>query len=289
MTADVFQEKWIDIDGTSIHYFDTGNEDAEDVILFIHGFSGSGYEMKYLAPLLLPQFRIISPDLPGHGFSDKPDMTYSLEYLVESVKKFKDAMGLVNYYVIGHSMGGQISVCFASKYPEGIQKIVFLAPFGLDGEAGPLFSAMSKSKWFIDLAGVMGNRFILEQVINHVVVKDPRQAPKDWIDYLDQTLFKKDGLRPLLNITFNVFATNPVDSLLPQIDFPILIIWGKNDRVLRFKKWSGLYATLLPNAELVPFAECGHMPHIEKAEETAGLVIRFFASKNVKDDFYYVG
>lgn len=122
--------------GYRIHYLDEGRG---PVVVFLHG-SGSGAcgysNFKGNYPLLVENgYRTILPDLIGYGYSDKPaDVEYPLDFFIECVKQTLDAIGVERYTLVGNSLGGAIAIGFALKYPESVERLVLMAPGGVDDQ-----------------------------------------------------------------------------------------------------------------------------------------------------------
>src|SRR5436190_16040241 len=98
------------VDGVRIHYQETGDEDAPTVIL-IHGFISSNLIWtNTLRPLANAGFRVIAPDLPGYGYSDKPAAaSYTIDEQARAVKRLMDRLGIGRATIVGASYGGAIA------------------------------------------------------------------------------------------------------------------------------------------------------------------------------------
>lgn len=87
-----------------------------EVLVLLHGFCGSSAYWENLAPLLAASFRVIMPDLRGHGASDAPLGAYTIEQMADDVALLLEALGVEKYVVLGHSMGGYIALSLAQRY-----------------------------------------------------------------------------------------------------------------------------------------------------------------------------
>lgn len=123
--------------GHRIHYLDQGQG---SVVVFLHG-SGSGAcghsNFKSNYPHLVKNgYRVILPDLLGYGYSDKPaNIEYPLDLFVECVKQTLDHAGVAKYTLVGNSLGGAIALKFALDYPQHVEKLVLMAPGGVENQA----------------------------------------------------------------------------------------------------------------------------------------------------------
>ena len=96
----------------------------------VHGLGGSGQDFYDLAPLLSQEFTLLIPDLPGAGFSDKPDLDYSPVWLAHELARVSAGLGLERAFWLGHSMGGQIVLTLGLEHPEMARALVGVCPSG---------------------------------------------------------------------------------------------------------------------------------------------------------------
>ncbi len=99
----------------TLAYRDHGEGDA---IVLLHGFCGSHEYWDQVLPALSENYRVIVPDLPGHGDSTFPKGNYEIEYMADTVKELLDSLELDKVTLFGHSLGGYITLAFAEKYEE---------------------------------------------------------------------------------------------------------------------------------------------------------------------------
>lgn len=100
-------------EGSNICYSDQGKG---EVIVLLHGFCGSSEYWEKVIPLLTANYRVIAPDLRGHGASDAPLGAYTIEQMADDVLSVLDALEIPECYLLGHSLGGYITLSFAQRY-----------------------------------------------------------------------------------------------------------------------------------------------------------------------------
>ena len=106
-------------------------EKAEKTIVFIHGFAGCAETWEYQINHFAKEFRVVIPDLRGHGQSDAPYTEYTMQELVEDIYAISKALKLPEKFIlIGHSFGGSICVEYANAHPEQLEKLVLLSTGG---------------------------------------------------------------------------------------------------------------------------------------------------------------
>lgn len=117
-------KKSVEAGGVRLAY---GEEGHGHPVVLVHGFCGSSAYWEKVVPLLSNRFRVITPDLRGHGSSEAPDTegVYSMEQFASDLKGLLDALGLEKVVVLGHSLGGYATLALAEAYPGR------LAGFGL--------------------------------------------------------------------------------------------------------------------------------------------------------------
>jgi pimeloyl-ACP methyl ester carboxylesterase len=126
-------EKWASFDGGRLHYYDVGKSNKRAVV-FIHGWTCSA---DFWAESLnaFPGYRVIALDLPGHGKSDKPKTTYSMEYFARGVEAVLRDAKVEHAVLVGHSMGTPIARQYYRLFPSKVAGIVIV-----DGSLTPFFS-----------------------------------------------------------------------------------------------------------------------------------------------------
>lgn len=126
------QSKFTTLDGSRIHYVNYGKGD--EALVLIHGWTMNVDNWRDQIPDFTKQHRVIAIDLPGHGRSDKPKVTYSMEYFAQAVDAVMRHAKVKRAVLVGHSMGTPIARQFYRKYPEKTLAIVIvdgsLRPFG---------------------------------------------------------------------------------------------------------------------------------------------------------------
>lgn len=118
--------KFIQINGTTIHYLEEG---VGDPILFLHGIPTSSYLWRNIMPYLSPLGRCIAPDLVGFGQSDKPDIAYTIDDHINYIDAFIDALKLKKLTIIMHGWGSVIGLNYAMKHESNCRGLVFYEAF----------------------------------------------------------------------------------------------------------------------------------------------------------------
>ncbi len=258
-----------------VHYFDFFAQEPATPVVWIHGYSGCAFETYFVKDHLAPRRRLIAPDLPGNGYSDKPDIDYTLEYYVGFLHDFIGELGLDEYILVGHSMGGLIASAFAAEHPIGLERLVLVAPFGLEGEAGPVLDFLARTGFLVDAGLQLHNETILGIAIRANVFHEPDRIPDDLVNYLAVgTFHTENGVEAIANVTQNIIGVTHDPSILEEVLVPTLIVWGSQDRILEYR-FATEFDRLIPNSYLQTVPDCGHMPHVELPEVTGAIMSIF--------------
>lgn len=118
------QDNWIDINGVKLHYLDWGNPSAQPLVL-LHGFCSYAHYWDPFAQSLRRDYHVIVPDLRGHGESDRA-ASYSIQDGAADLEELIKTLKLKTIILLGLSMGGLISICYAATYPSRISKLVIV-------------------------------------------------------------------------------------------------------------------------------------------------------------------
>ena len=106
-------------------------EQAAKALVFVHGFAGCAETWEYQVNHFSHRYRVIAPDLRGHGQSDAPFSQYTMPELVEDLRTIAEALDLPERFIlVGHSFGGSICVEYAKAYPERLEKLILISTAG---------------------------------------------------------------------------------------------------------------------------------------------------------------
>lgn len=242
--------------GLTLHYLEAG---SGPTVIWLHGSGpgASGFSnFKGNYPLFAQAgYRNIVLDLPGFGRSDKPDdVNYDLDFFVSSLHGFLDKVGIDRCTLLGNSLGGAIALGATLAYPERVEKLILMAPGGVEERA--TYFQMPGIQRMVEVfaQGPMG----VEQMRHVMTLQlfDPTQ--------LDEALLRE---RAAVAVTqpANLFSTMMVPNMterLGEIRVPILGFWGSNDL---FNPPVGAFKVLdnAPNARFVMLNRCGHWVQVE--------------------------
>jgi len=242
--------------GTQLHVRDDGPREAPAIIL-LHGFGSSLHTFEPWAEALKADYRVVRLDLPGSGLSP-PDPTgsYTDARSAALLLVLMDQLGIGKATIAGNSIGGRIAWNMAADHPERIEKLVLISP---DGFASPGFAYGEKA----DVPAVMkATRFTLPKsaIRPNLAASygDPKRLNEATIKRYHDLMLAPGGRAALLARMEQTVLTDPA-TRLPLIKAPVLLLWGRKDRLIPFSN-SADYTKLLQDSRLVAFRDLGHVP-----------------------------
>ena len=137
----LISEEYVKVGETKIRYLDGGGSDGN--ILLIHGLGGFAERWSTVIPILSKKYRVIVPDLPGYGYSDKPSIDYTPEFFIKFIFDFLDVLDIKKTNMAGTSLGGQLVAECAIAQSKKVEKIVLVCPAGIMKSSTPTLDAYS--------------------------------------------------------------------------------------------------------------------------------------------------
>lgn len=117
--------------GFNLSVIDLAPEQVQRAIVFVHGFAGVAESWEFQINYFSSFYRVVAPDLRGHGQSDAPYTEYTMPELVEDIETIANELDLPEKFIlVGHSFGGSICVEYADAHPERLEKLVLIATAG---------------------------------------------------------------------------------------------------------------------------------------------------------------
>jgi pyruvate dehydrogenase E2 component (dihydrolipoamide acetyltransferase) len=256
----------IEAGGRRIRYLALGEGEAVP-ILFIHGFGGDLNNWQFNQEALAAGRPTYAIDLPGHGGSSKELGAGHVHVgaLAGAVIDFMDAKGIAKAHLVGHSLGGAIALDLALNHADRVASVTAICSAGLGPEINMAY---------IDGFMAAKRRKQLQPVLE-MLVADPAMVSREMIE--DVLKFKRlDGVEAALNrIIDDTFAGGAqalqLTGRLGELNVPVQVIWGRQDRVLPVGHSEGLPSRI----HVQVFDDASHMVHMEKAAEVNGLIERF--------------
>ena len=240
------------------------------VVVLLHGFCESKALWKEFEKPLLQNYQIITPDLPGHGESKiNAEQITSIEYMADKVYELLTSLGIVECILIGHSLGGYVTLAFAEKYPTLLKGFgLFHASAFEDSEA----KKQNRNKT-IDFIQKHGMAQFAASFTSPLFYHKNRQRLSPEIERM-QTICRNTPAETAIATTAAMRDRKERIGVLKQANVPVLFLAGKEDNAVPLK--TSLEQCYLPKEHTVIFLEeTGHMGMFEKKEVAQEGIIHF--------------
>jgi pimeloyl-ACP methyl ester carboxylesterase len=260
--------------GHPVSYEEAGPADAPVVVL-LHGIAGSSHTWDPVVPLLVPDVRVVAPDLLGHGASAKPRGDYSLGAFASGVRDLLDLIDVEHVTVVGHSLGGGVAMQFAYQFPERCERLVLVSSGGLGREVTPLLRAatLPGAEWVVPLLGRLARKVPIEPILP----PGAAEISRGFASLADAEAGRAfvHTARSVIDLTGQ--RVDASDRLYLAETMPTLLMWGDKDRFIPVAH--GRHATeLIPGSRLEVFKGAGHFPMHDNPSRFARLLREFVAS-----------
>jgi pimeloyl-ACP methyl ester carboxylesterase len=261
--AEDFLERWVNVGGIKTHYLTSGHGPA--IVLLHGGALGVSAEENWgrnLGPLAAGGFSVWAPEIVGSGSSDKPAGCHAIAAKVRHIKEFIDLMCLERVSIVGNALGASLALSIAHDWPQRVTALVIMGGPGVPhGDSPPgleqllsILRAQTKDK--------------VRQALLSLCV-DPSLITEEIVDRRYR-LAQLPGARE----AFAAFISQPegspsmfhdVEGFLPELKLPVLLLWGREDRIQPLYIGERV-AARLPNAKLEVVENCGHWVQVERAD-----------------------
>ena len=253
--------------GLRIAYAELGDPDGEPLLL-LHGYTDSSRSWSLMTPHLA-QYRLLIPDLRGHGGSDSPPCCYSLGQLADDARLFLDALGVQRAAVAGHSLGSMVAISLASDHPARVSKLVLIGSTAL--------VPVKRGDWLYDSA--MALKAPLDPASQFIRDWYPANQPTE-VDAEFAEAVRKEFMTIPLHVWHGVMrelASVPVGRHAADVKAPVLVLSGGKDPIFPADHHASLLRAF-PHAKSHVFSDLGHNPNWEQPEAIAAAISRFLVS-----------
>jgi pimeloyl-ACP methyl ester carboxylesterase len=276
--------RYVELHGDRIAYRAAGDDRGPETLLLIHGMAGSSATWRNVIPKLAGNYRVVAPDLLGHGLSAKPRGDYSLGAFAVWLRDLLDQLGIPRATVVGQSLGGGIAMQFAYQHRDRCDRVVLIGSGGLGPELN----------WMLRLLSAPGAEFLLPALAPKPVLdagnavrawlisaglRSPRGA-EIWSAYssLSDADSRHAFLRTLRSVVdYRGQAVSALNRLHMTAQLPVMLVWGDDDRIIPVAHGHAAHQAV-PGSRLEILPGIGHFPHVEAPDQVTELLADFIAT-----------
>ena len=279
------------IHNQQLHAVEKGQPNRQ-VALLVHGWSSSWYAMSPLLGLLSQRFRAIAVDLPGYGasppLSERAMIPAYADVLVDFIEKVTDGPVVL----VGHSMGGMISLTMALRYPALVERMVLIGPT-ISGRLSRHINLLVSPINLLERFG-LGSLIVstLERLmvgLTDRLMRPASFAERTGITAADYMRLRADARRPgqgrVRAECFFAMRENDLRGRLSQVEAPSLVLWGAEDNTVPLRD-AGVVADEWPEADLRIIPKAGHWPHFETPDITRRQIAAFLGLPRFSSSLY---
>lgn len=256
------------INGVRLSFIDAGQGQP---ILFVHGFPLSRAIWQPQIDELSKNFRVIAPDLRGHGESEAPAGVYSMKTFADDLNALLEERQCDPVVLAGHSMGGYLSFAFLRHFPEKVRGLVlFCTRAGADSEEGKVGRESLAQR-----AEREGAAAVAEQMLPKMLAAATTSSRPDLVAQVRQMMLAT-SINGLAGSLRGMAARLSSFDLLPKITAPVLVIAGEGDLIVPTHEAEAM-ARAIPRAQLHVIPHAGHLASLENPSEVNAALRRFLA------------
>jgi len=247
-------------------------------LVLLHGILDSHRTWRRAAPLLAPHFRVIMPDLIGHGYSGRPDASYTLSYHADVIAAWMQAIGVERAHICGHSLGGGIAQWLLLQHRVRVARLALVASGGLGREVAMMIRlAAVPTLGRLFTPTIM--RLVIPNVLKFAAGRIGHMEPEEQARFIEMT--RIPGTDRAFQRTveavcdFSGQRIQAIDLACDVADMPpTALFWCTNDKIIPIRHaWAAV--TRSEGLTVAEYKGCGHYPHLDAAEQFARDLVEF--------------
>ena len=244
----------------------------KETLILIHGLGADKDTWLQLVKYLTRNYRIVIPDLSGHGDSVQDfSLDYSAEAQAQHLLELLKLLKIERAHFIGSSMGGAVAIRFANIQPEAVLSLILIDSYGVNKTPSYLEKLVEEIGYSPMLE--INNKDDYKKMVSLAMVKPPF-IPEFMLNVLAENMKEK------VELNKKIFKDSEVDGdlsfILPKLKAPSLVIWGAEDKVLHVDN-AEVFNCELQNCSKVVLEKTGHVPMVEEPKVTAAHILKFIS------------
>ena len=280
--AGCFEAHEVDLHGHRTVYRVAG---SGPTVVLIHGMINSSKHWQAVAERLAGSYRVVAPDLIGHGDAATPRGDYSLGAHAAGIRDLLTTIGIERATIVGHSLGGGVAMQFFYQFPQRTERLVLISSGGLGREVSPLLRGaalpgaspllrLAARPRLVEAIGGAGGRLRAGGNSKGVYLEAVARALRPLSDPGSRRAFLQT-LRAVIDVHGQHISAR--DRLYLLGEMQTLIVWGGRDRTIPLRHGREA-AAAIPRCRFETLQRAAHFPHLEDAEGLAGVLADFLAT-----------
>ncbi|KIL36890.1 alpha/beta hydrolase [Cohnella kolymensis] len=240
-------------------------------IVLLHGYCGSHHYWDDVIPLLSARYRVIAPDLRGHGASSASEGVYTMEQLAGDTAELMDELKLQKVYLLGHSLGGYISLAFAEQYPDR------LLGFGLMHSTSLADSETAKENRVkaVETIQTKGVNAFVDGLIPKLFSEEHKKSKSHKVDQAKEIGYATSP-QAAVGCALGMRQRPDRTAVLSGSDLPVLLLAGEQDAVIPPEN---RFPVSDDNITAITLKDAAHMGMMETPQAFAEAILEFLDRK----------
>ena len=253
------------VNGYAVRYLDHGPHEGSRTLVLLHGIGASAERWSRVIPTLAKYFRVITPDIVGFGYSDKPTVEYTMDFFIDFFHGFLDSLNIPKASLVGSSFGGHLATEFAIRFNRKVDRLVLTSPAGMMRTSTPTLDGYIMAA----LYPTYDNAYKAFKEMAHDPDAVNDEIVMDFVNRMRLPNAKYAFMSTLLGMRY----APKLQGRIGKIIAPTLLVWGDSDKMIPVQ-YAKDYSEI-PDGELVVIKDCGHTPYVEKPMTFNKLVLKF--------------
>ncbi|MBT2292477.1 alpha/beta hydrolase [Paenibacillus albidus] len=251
-------------DGSNICYSDQGKG---EVIVLLHGFCGSAEYWEKVIPELSGNYRVIAPDLRGHGASEAPLGAYRIEQMADDVLSLLNKLEISEVILLGHSLGGYITLSFAQRHASRLKG------FGLIHSTGYADSEEAKEKRLKSVSTIQndGITAFVDGLVPGLFAPETAETTPHLVERTKEIGYKTPP-QGAAGVALAMRERPDRRDVISASELPILLVAGGKDGLIPAER---TFTSDKKNVTQATIAGAGHMSLYEAPEQLAAIIREF--------------
>ena len=249
----------INIDGVALHYTVQGSGNP---LILMHGWGCTHSTVESIAAVASKTNTVYNVDFPGFGDSPEPPSVWGVEQYTRLIEGMSTQLGLKNPILIGHSFGGRVGILYASR--NTVSKLILVDAAGVKPKRSIKYYIKVYS--FKMMKHLMRLIYGTEKAAAKIEAQRTRRGSSDYA-----------SASPKMRAILSRCVNEDLQSEMPKIKAPTLLIWGENDTATPMRD-ARIMERLIPDAGLVSFPGCGHYSFLDNPIQFAAVLKSFLNS-----------